>query len=297
MSHNAPLRLPDEVTQRARDIAEGRSTWSPPEPRDAATVVLLRDTERGPEVFLMRRVTTMAFAAGMHVFPGGSVDVDDTRVPVAMSDEHDAALDQRLSAAPGAGRALLGAAARETFEECGVLLVSPPVDTGSHRWESRRQDLVNGAVTFSSLLEGEGLLIDAAAIRPWEHWITPEAESRRYDTRFFVAALPASQQAHDVGGEADRVRWLRPADALARHAAGDLPMLLPTVAVLASMSSFASADEIVSAAEALVIRPQLPRARLAHDGALVWSVVDAETGEVLREAEASPDDVESSGAR
>ena len=100
-----------------------------------------------------------------------------------------------------------------------------------------------------------------------------------------------------MGGEADRVRWLRPADALARHAAGDLPMLLPTVAVLASMSSFASADEIVSAAEALVIRPQLPRARLAHDGALVWSVVDAETGEVLREAEASPDDVESSGAR
>ena len=288
----APLRLPDDVVRRAREIAEGRAVWVPPVPRNAATVVLLRNTNDGPEAFLMRRVTTMAFAAGMHVFPGGSVDGDDMRVPLASSADLLTGLDARLSTAPDGGAALLAAAARETFEECGVLLVVPRNAINADEWEPRRRSLLDGGVTFSALLTASGYEVDTAAIRPWTHWITPEVEERRYDTRFFVAALPADQQARDVGGEADRVHWLRPADALERHAAGGLAMLLPTVAVLASLLPYATAEDAVKAADARVIRPQLPRAFLDPDGSLRWSIVDGSSGEVLDVMDASADDLD-----
>lgn len=261
--------------------------------RQAATVIVLRDTAAGPEVFLMRRVRTMAFAAGMHVFPGGSVDDDDFAVPInGLSSADRTALDVRLSATAGLGAALLAAAARETFEECGVLLALPDnqsVDvalaTGFGRWSQRRQSLIDKDRTFSQLLIGDELGIDSSAIRPWSHWVTPEVEPRRFDTRFFVAALPAHQDAHDLGGEADSVEWVRPAQALERHSRGELAMLLPTAATLESLTPFESSAQVMAAADSRSIRPLMPAP--VGDGEQ-WHIVDERTREVVQQLDFSP---------
>lgn len=283
---SGPLRLPDELTRRALDLATGSGDWTVPPTRDASTVVLLRDGIQGPEVFLMRRVSTMAFAAGMYVFPGGAVDPDDRAVPIA-----DAAtahsLDSRLSADTGGGAELLAAAARETFEECGALLVTcsdPTADleliTSYERWEGRRQAMLDGDRSFSELLAAESLAVDPQAIRAWGHWVTPEVESRRYDTRFFVAVIPAHQEAKDLGGEADRVRWMRPADALTEYEAGRLAMLPPTVDTLQSLLPFATAADVLAAAPTREIRALMPRPIIENDH-VAWVIADARTDEVL----------------
>lgn len=108
------------MRDRAAQLAYGGSTWVPPVPRDACTVCLLRDTDAGLEVRLMRRTTSMAFAAGMHVYPGGALEESDSRVPGSAGRADLGSVGDRLSSDDPA--ALLAAAARETFEECGVLL-------------------------------------------------------------------------------------------------------------------------------------------------------------------------------
>ena len=105
-------RLPSRMRERASRVARGESAWTVPVPRDAATVCLLRDGTDGLEVFLMRRTTSMAFAAGMHVYPGGAVEASDSRVPVAGRADLDARRgadverrpDRRCSSRPRARR-------------------------------------------------------------------------------------------------------------------------------------------------------------------------------------------------
>lgn len=158
-----------EILERARLIEAGE--LEPAAPRDAATVVLVRDGASGIEVFLLRRVRTMAFAAGMHVFPGGKVDPGDdggADLPAAWA-------DQLAYGDPALLRRLVGAAIRETAEECGVR-------------------------------------ITAADLRPFAHWVTPAVEPRRYDTRFLLAALPAGQEAAVGDGESDHGGWVAVAD-------------------------------------------------------------------------------------
>ena len=293
MSGRPAFVPPERFVERAWAIIEGRTDdWVVPEVRDAATVVLLRDTAEGIEVFLMRRVTTMAFAAGMHVFPGGRLDPDDHVVPLGLaSSDASEALDQRLRGAPGVGAALLAAATRETFEECGVLLVTGeavPV-AGDDQWEQRRQALLDTDLTFSGLLQAAGLVVDTAAIRPWTHWITPAVEDRRYDTRFFVAAMPAAQEAGDASGESDRVHWMRPAEALERWSVGDLAMMTPTADTLRTLLPFSTAAEVLQAADERTIVPLMPQPSLDASGALRWTLVDASTGESLLEL--GPEDV------
>jgi len=302
--------LPGELVERARSIAAGEQEWQVPPTRDAATVVLMRDTAEGIEVFLMRRVRAMAFAAGMHVFPGGALDPDDRDVPVMLPAGLDAGWhDRRIRGSRGLGPALLAAAARETFEECGVLLVRRPDDaapgaaldlvTDYDRWEPRRRSLLDGDRLFSDLLRGDGLVVDGLGIRPWTHWVTPEFEERRYDTRFFVAALPDGQQARDLGGEADRVHWARPGQALEQYRGGGLAMLPPTVDTLTSLLAFGTAAEVLAAADQREIRPLMPRPRADQGGVsladLQWVLVDATTGEVLDEMGGPPAGSESRG--
>lgn len=198
-------------------------------PRQAATVVLLRDGDEGVEVFLLRRVRAMAFAAGMTVFPGGSVDPADG-----------------ASQTPWVGRpppdaSLVCAAVRETFEESGVLLAAGVKDTSEPDWEADRVALCDGQLSLAQLLTRRGLSLRADALFPWSHWITPESEPRRYDTYFFAATLPSGQSTRDIGGEADRVSWQRPADALADTAHSLLPPTLVTLRELATYDSVAEA--------------------------------------------------------
>jgi hypothetical protein len=162
------------------------------------------------------------------------------------------------------------AAVRETFEESGVVLAGPTADevvadTTGDDWESDRQALLDRSLSFAELLARRGLLLRADLLRPWSHWITPEAEPRRYDTRFFVAALPPGQRTRDVGGEADRVIWMRCDDALDRFERRELGMLPPTAFTLAELASYKSVADVLAAGDARDVKPVLPKIVLGDD--------------------------------
>lgn len=237
----------------------------PVEPRHAATVVMLRDGEDGPEVYLLRRSASMAFAAGAFVFPGGSVDLRDEdlgdeawvgRPPSEWAKE--LSCDERLA------RALICAAVRETFEESGVLLAGTGgatvvEDTSGDDWEADRLALIDRSLSLAELLRRRGLVVRADLLRPWTHWLTPEVESRRFDTRFFVAAMPAGQRTRDVGGEADRVAWMRPDDAIAGNDRGEMMLMPPTLASLRELAAYSSVEAVLDAAESRHVTRILPK--------------------------------------
>jgi 8-oxo-dGTP pyrophosphatase MutT (NUDIX family) len=233
--------LPPAFAERAREFAAGKLTAVTPRP--AATVVLLRDASAGLEVYVLRRLPSMAFAGGMQAFPGGAVDARDTAdQALGWLGPSAAEWAARLRTSEPAARGFVCAAARETFEESGVLLASSPdrssvVPVGA-AWESDRQALVARKLSLFDLLERRGLALRADLLRPWAHWVTPRFEPRRYDTWFFLAALPDGQQACDVSGEADLASWTRPRDAIAAAEEGQVVMLPPTWAVLEQLADY-----------------------------------------------------------
>ncbi len=265
----ARVPLPPEFVDRVRGLAAGEIAPSPPKP--AATVVLLRDTPNGVEAYLLRRKGTMAFAAGMHVFPGGGVDPRDRDLPDdAWRGPSPAQWAQLLSADEKLSTALVCAAVRETFEESGVLLAAHAGgdvvdDTRGDDWETARLALLDRSLPMARMLTERGLVLRADLLRPWAHWITPEIEPRRYDTRFFVAALPQGQRTRDVGGEADRAAWVRPADALDRMQRGELAMLPPTAFTLGELAAYSTVEKVLAAGTARDVRPVLPRVVLGDD--------------------------------
>lgn len=254
------------MVETVKRLERGELTVS--EPRHAATVILLRERAGGPEVYLLRRTASMAFAAGFFVFPGGSVDPrDESFSTEAWVGPGPADWAQRLACDEPTARALVCAAVRETFEESGVLLAgenadSVVADTSDARWEAERLALIDRSLSLAQLLHSRGLVLRADLLRLWSHWITPEVEPKRFDTRFFVALLPAGQRTRDVGGEADRVAWLRPADALAAQASGEMSMLPPTLASLSDLASCATGAEVMAAAERRHIAAVLPKLTL-----------------------------------
>lgn len=267
MTDASALRLPDRLAERARDISEGRVEAAAP--RDASTVILLRDSPDGLLVYLLRRVTSMKFAPGAYVFPGGSVDRRDGDLAVGWSGPTPAEWGTEFGATETIARELVCAAVRETFEESGVLLAGPAEDaivpdTSADDWEADRQALLDRSLSLAGMLARRGLVLRGDLMRPWAHWITPEIEERRYDTRFFVAALPSGQRTRDVSTESDRVVWLRPADAVEGVRRGEMPMMPPTIATLAELTAHDSVASVLAARR--VIRPRLPEARLAGDG-------------------------------
>ena len=262
-------RLPREIAEHVRAMARGDVT--PAAPRNASTVVLLRDGDKGIEAYLLRRTKTMSFAAGMYVFPGGSVDPRDE----ALSD--DAWSGPRphqwaaiLSADESLAKALVCAAVRETFEESGVLLAGTSADavvadTTDDDWEADRLSLLDRSLSFAAMLDRRGLLLRADLLRPWAHWITPEVEPKRFDTRFFVAALPAGQRTRDVGGEADRVAWMRPVDALTANDRGEVGLMPPTAFTLGELSAYDTVADVIAAGDARDVQPVLPKIVLGDD--------------------------------
>ena len=126
-----------------------------------------------------------------------------------------------------------------------------------------------------------GAAVDGAAMRPWVHWVTPEVERHRYDTRFLVAAIPPGQQAHDLGLESTESVWSSAPEALDRARTGSMPMLPPTVDALQQLALFSGVAEILIDADSRVPEPQLPKPVRAEDGGIEWAIADAYTGEVL----------------
>ena len=227
------LPLPEHLVEHARAYVDGRAT--PAEPRDAATVVLLRPDPSGAAVYLLRRQASMAFAGGMCVFPGGSVDPRDFDHAVAWAGPAPGAWATRLGTDERTARALVCAAVRETFEESGVLLAGPRdhadavvADTSGDDWEADRVALEGRALALTDFLDRRGLVLRSDLLGAWSGWLTPEFEPRRYRTWFFVAALPEGQVTRDVSSESSAVAWLPVADALRRADAGEVTMMPPT---------------------------------------------------------------------
>jgi 8-oxo-dGTP pyrophosphatase MutT (NUDIX family) len=221
-------------------------------PREAATVMLVRD-DPDLEVFMLRRSLNADWVGGAYVFPGGAVDEGD-RAPAVLArcrDRSDADASARLGVATG-GLGYWVAGVRETFEEAGVLLArsvatGAPVGPSSAVIETRRNELNQARLTFEAFLEAEDLVVDVEALHYFSHWITPEGNHRRYDTRFFVAAAPDGHAYLHDDAETVASIWIRPADALAAGDRGELDLIFPTRKSLESLSRFAHADELLDA--------------------------------------------------
>lgn len=253
-------------------LAHVREARTPVDPRPASTVILLRDTAAGPEVYLLRRQRTMAFAAGMTVFPGGRVDAGDASVADSWAGPSPEWFADRMGCPVDSAAAYVAAAVRETFEESGVLLAGPSTssvvgDTTRADWEADRVALEAGELRFADFLHRRGLVLRADLLGAWAHWITPEFEPRRYDTRFFVAALPAGQVTRDVTSESDQVAWMRPADAVAAVDAGELLMLPPTYVCCRDLAPYGDVAAVLDAAGDREIRTVLPTVRVDGDDA------------------------------
>ncbi|MEU7389174.1 NUDIX hydrolase [Streptomyces tanashiensis] len=259
---------PAEWPDRIRALAAGELT--PVAPRRAATVLLLRDGAAGPDVHMLRRRTSMAFAGGAYAYPGGGVDPRDEQ-PVRWAGPSLETWAARLGLDDAAqAQAVVCAAVRETFEEAGVLLAGETEDgvvgdTTGEAWERDREALVARELSFADFLDRRGLVLRSDLLGAWARWITPEFERRRYDTWFFVAALPAGQRTRDVSGEADRTVWIRPAEAAAGYDRGELTMMPPTISTLRTLEPFGTAAEALAAAGEQDMAPVLAQARLEGD--------------------------------
>ncbi|MCW2724214.1 MAG: hydrolase [Frankiales bacterium] len=261
------LRPEGRVPQDLHDhVLAGQQPGFLPYPvRDAATVALVRDAPGGMQVYLLRRVAGMAFAGGMHVFPGGSVDRADATADIAWAGSPPAAWAADFGTDEPMARALVCAAVRETFEESGVLLAGPAAgevlaDVSTDEWEAERADLEARAFSLSELLARRGLVLRADLLRPLAHWITPVVEPRRFDTRFFLAEVPSGQVCRDAGSEADQRVWIRPRDALDQG----VTLLPPTAAVLEELAAY---DDVAGALAApRTVLPVLPRLMIADSG-------------------------------
>ncbi|AJT65472.1 hypothetical protein T261_3808 [Streptomyces lydicus] len=268
---------PPEWPDRIRALASGELT--PATPRRAATVLLLRDAapgsaSRGPAVHMLRRRASMAFAGGAYAYPGGSVDPRDER-PVAWAGPSRVQWAVRMGVDPATAQAIVCAAVRETFEEAGVLLAgasadSVVADTTGEDWAADRAALVAHELSFADFLGRRGLVLRSDLLAAWAHWITPEFEPRRYDTWFFVAALPEGQRTVNASTEADRTVWIRPEEAAAGYDSGELLMMPPTISTLRSLQPYGTVGEALAAAEAQDLTPVLARARLV-EGRIVLS--------------------------
>ncbi|MFI6662344.1 NUDIX hydrolase [Streptomyces sp. NPDC050523] len=265
--------FPQDWPERIRALSDG--TLTPVVPKRAATVMLLKDTGRGPAVHMLRRRASMAFAGGAYAYPGGGVDSRDDEHHVRWAGPTRAWWANRLGVDEAAAQAIVCAAVRETYEEAGVLLAGPTADsvvgdTTGEDWEADRAALVARDFSFAEFLDRRGLVLRSDLLGAWTRWITPEFESRRYDTWFFVAALPDGQRTRNASTEADRTVWIRPPEAAEGYDKGELLMMPPTVATLRQLLPYGTAAEALAAAPGRDMTAVLARARL-EDGEIVLS--------------------------
>ncbi len=231
-------------------------------PRPASTVMLVRQSS-ALEVFLMRRHSAMDFVAGVMVFPGGGVDERDRNADVAWYGPEPQWWADRFGVDVGLAEALVCAAARETFEESGVLFAGSADDSDvlvddASVYRDARAALADRSLSFADFLRTEKLVLRADLLRPWANWVTPKEErTRRYDTYFFLGALPEGQRADGDNTETDQAFWTTPAAALAEFEAGRSFLLPPTWTQLDSLDG-RTVDELLATERRIVpIEPSL----------------------------------------
>lgn len=252
----------------------------PPALRDAATVILVRDREEGPyEIFLMHRHRNQAFMGGTFVFPGGRLDDGDGHPALK---EHlygvtPEVLSQRLQEPTLSESTALGlhlTAIREMFEEASILLAVDVSGTvlnfreteTARRFAAYRDVLHRGEMTLMDLAVREGLRFALELLLPYAHWMTPEIESKRFDTRFFVARLPVGQRPTHDGFELTASVWMTPAQALAEHEAGRIVLMPPTLKTVEELKAFRTTNELFKAVSGRTIHPILPQVFATEGG-------------------------------
>lgn len=235
----------------------------------SASVILLRDAPGGLEVFLVKRHGLSDVLGGAHVFPGGKVDREDTelatRLDRARSELHAALGEPALD--PDGAAALHVAAIRELLEETGVLFADVPPEAAPQAWRQLRE-----GPRFGELAEQLDLRLVTQGLAPWSRWITPLVGGvvrKRFDTRFFVAALPAGQTATHDDHEATESLWAAPREALERYWTGELQFAPPQIMSLAHLARYQSVAEVLGEARSRPPPCVLPEALLAADGARV----------------------------
>jgi 8-oxo-dGTP pyrophosphatase MutT (NUDIX family) len=256
---------------------------APLTPRPAATVMLVRDARpglaTGIEVFLMHRHSAMDFVAGVMVFPGGGVDDRDRgaftprrsapapeEAPIAWFGPEPSWWADKLGVDEELAEALVCAAARETFEESGVLFAGPASSPdGGNKivrdasvYGEARAALANHSLSFADFLRAEKLVLRADLLRPWANWVTPKEErTRRYDTYFFVGALPEGQRADGENTETDQAFWSTPQAALDEFAEGRSFLLPPTWTQLDSLNGRTVAEVLAVDRKIVAVEPHL----------------------------------------
>jgi 8-oxo-dGTP pyrophosphatase MutT (NUDIX family) len=264
--------LPPQFVEDAKAFADG--TREPAEPRDAATVVLLRAGDSGPEVYLLRRQTSMAFAGGMCVFPGGGVDPRDFDHQIAWAGPAPEEWAARLGTDEAKARALVCAAVRETFEESGVLLAGESADTvvadtTGEDWERDRAALEARELAFTEFLDQRGLVLRTDLLGVWAAWLTPVFEPRRYRTWFFVADLPVGQRTRDVSTESDQVTWLPAMQAVRDVEEERLLMLPPTYLTCLEVGQHTDPAAVLEAALERRVEMFMPEVEETSEGGLL----------------------------
>jgi 8-oxo-dGTP pyrophosphatase MutT (NUDIX family) len=227
--------------------------------RHAATVVMLRDASAGLEVFLIKRHGLSDVLGGAYVFPGGKLDESDAALDIeAHLDQTAEALHTALAeseTSPLTAAALYVAALRETFEEAGVLFSNTQTVT-------LQQHTALPHITFNQMLAERTLRLNTRAVQPWSRWITPtnpSVSSKRFDTRFFVSAIPHGQVALHDNHEATESVWLAPRAALAQYWNGEIQLAPPQIMSLAHLARHPHVESVLSQARRTpppVIQPE-----------------------------------------
>ncbi|MEO8203558.1 MAG: MBL fold metallo-hydrolase [Betaproteobacteria bacterium] len=216
-------------------------------PRPASTLILLRDGNEGPEIFMLKRSPSAAFVANAYVFPGGGLDAADHKALDRVRGLTELEANRRLGVDSG-GLAYWVAAVRECFEEAGILIAieesGAPLDPGRADALAIHRNAVNaGTLAFGDLLERERLAIPAERIAYFSHWITAPGRPRRFTARFFVAHAPENQHGSHDESETVASEWVRPQVALERCAKGEIELVHPTRISLTDLAPFPSAAE------------------------------------------------------
>jgi 8-oxo-dGTP pyrophosphatase MutT (NUDIX family) len=244
---------PDSGTAVCKPVADIAVTVANP----AASLIVVRDGRKLPEVLLLKRSHTARFMPNLHVFPGGRVDEEDQseRMRRLCAPSDDAWASEKLGLSSG-GLGYFVAAIRETFEESGLLFAYESADrmVDLHGYDESdvrqwRMQLATQHEGLSAACEVRQWRLAVDCLRYYSHWITPTAISRRFDTRFFIARAPEQQTACLASEEMSDLLWCAPRDALNRANEGQLSLALPTLTMLTELAAFPDAATLFASLE------------------------------------------------
>ena len=233
--------------------------------KQAAALILIRDTNAGIEVCMLRRVASSRFAPGAYVFPGGGIEEQDEILNTTLGDNKD-----------NKDNTAKIAAIRETFEEAGILAGTA---TNRHQFSVReRASLNKGQQTFQQLIEQHDIQLDLQQITFYDHWVTPEGAPVRFDTRFFLAVANANQHVLHDDAETDESCWATPADLLEQYDRGDIKLMPVTHVQLLRLSRVTSINIIIDNTRQKTISPILPVLNFNEDGKPTSVAITLEEG-------------------